>query len=62
VGALLTERRGVPFVVMSEHSFFPPALYPLYVLPSPSLAIRAKSSKKIFGFIYITGGREASSA
>jgi hypothetical protein len=28
-------------------------------LPSPSLAIRAKSSKKIFGFIYITGSSSA---
>jgi hypothetical protein len=32
---------------------------PLYVLPSPSLAIRAKSSKEDSGFIYITGSSSA---
>jgi hypothetical protein len=34
-------------------------LYPLYVLPSPSLAFRAKSSKEDSGFIYIMGSSSA---
>jgi hypothetical protein len=34
-------------------------LYPLYVLPPPSLAIRAKSSQEDPGFIYITGNSSA---